>query len=748
MTALPATHGASAAKRHLTVALVGNPNTGKTTLFNALCGLHQRVGNYPGVTVEKKVGTCTIGNTTIQFIDLPGTYSLAARSPDELVTVDLLLGHQAGEPKPDLILNIVDASNLERHLFLTTQLIDLGIPIIVAANMMDHAQSQGIAVDFDKIRTNLGLTILPIEAHRKKGLEELRTALVQQTVTQPKNSPFPEAFQHEVDQLSSFLQEHQTSVEDRHPALLSRLLIDRQGAIEQRYVIRQPKTLPVFLEAARQRLDQAGYSVPQMEARHRYAFLRQAVRDAIVKQNRPRNDLSSRIDRVLTHRIWGLLIFLAILFAIFQSIFVGAEPLKAMLDQGIKKLGEVSTSWMSAGPFKSLITDGIFAGVGGIIAFLPQILILFGFMAILEDCGYMARAAFLMDKIMSRCGLSGKSFIPMLSSFACAIPGVMATRVIEDRRDRLATMLVAPLMSCSARLPVYALLIGAFVPLTTMLGGWLPGLVLFGLYMIGIIVAPLVALVLKRTVLRGETPIFILELPPYRWPSIYSVLHRMLERGWAFVRRAGTFILASMIIVWALLYFPRTDAQGRFYDQQVEELNDKHDELVKEGKTEEADKVEAEMKQVQGQWKRNSALGRVGYFLSPVFQPLGWDWRMGTAALASFPAREVMVGVLGILFNTGEAGKDKEEEHRAALSKQLQEVEWEDGSHRKLFTLASALSVMVFFALCCQCASTLAVIARESNSWRWPILTFVYMTVLAYLGAMLTYQLASRLGGA
>ncbi|HQR05893.1 MAG TPA: ferrous iron transport protein B, partial [Gemmatales bacterium] len=466
MTALPATHGASAAKRHLTVALVGNPNTGKTTLFNALCGLHQRVGNYPGVTVEKKVGTCTIGNTTIQFIDLPGTYSLAARSPDELVTVDLLLGHQAGEPKPDLILNIVDASNLERHLFLTTQLIDLGIPIIVAANMMDHAQSQGIAVDFDKIRTNLGLTILPIEAHRKKGLEELRTALVQQTVTQPKNSPFPEAFQHEVDQLSSFLQEHQTSVEDRHPALLSRLLIDRQGAIEQRYVIRQPKTLPVFLEAARQRLDQAGYSVPQMEARHRYAFLRQAVRDAIVKQNRPRNDLSSRIDRVLTHRIWGLLIFLAILFAIFQSIFVGAEPLKAMLDQGIKKLGEVSTSWMSAGPFKSLITDGIFAGVGGIIAFLPQILILFGFMAILEDCGYMARAAFLMDKIMSRCGLSGKSFIPMLSSFACAIPGVMATRVIEDRRDRLATMLVAPLMSCSARLPVYALLIGAFVPLT------------------------------------------------------------------------------------------------------------------------------------------------------------------------------------------------------------------------------------------------------------------------------------------
>ncbi|MFT3882684.1 MAG: ferrous iron transport protein B [Gemmatales bacterium] len=504
MTALPTPLPANTAKRHLTVALVGNPNTGKTTLFNALCGMHQRVGNYPGVTVEKKVGTCTIGHATISFIDLPGTYSLAARSPDELVSVDLLLGHQAGEPKPDLILNIVDASNLERHLFLTTQLVDLGIPIIVAANMMDHARDLGIAVDFDQIRTNLGLTIIPIEAHRKIGLDDLRSAIIAQPGSQPRTSPFPEPFQNEVSKLDAFLEEHQVSVEDRHASLLSRLLIDRQGAVEQRYVDRLPGVLPAYLEAARSRLDGAGCSVPQMEARHRYGFLRQAVRNAIVKENRPRNDLSSRIDRIVTHRVWGLVIFLTILFVIFQSIFVGAEPLKEMLDQGIKKLGVWSTSWLSAGPFKSLINDGIFAGVGGIIAFLPQILILFGFMAILEDCGYMARAAFLMDKIMSRCGLSGKSFIPMLSSFACAIPGVMATRVIEDRRDRLATMLVAPLMSCSARLPVYALLIGAFVPLTTMLGGWLPGLVLFGLYMIGIIVAPLVALVLKRTVLRGK----------------------------------------------------------------------------------------------------------------------------------------------------------------------------------------------------------------------------------------------------
>ena len=504
MTALPASHNLKPGTRQLTLALVGNPNTGKTTLFNALCGLHQRVGNYPGVTVEKKVGTCTIGNTTLHVIDLPGTYSLAARSPDELVTVDLLLGHQPGELKPDLILNIVDASNLERHLFLTTQLMDLGIPIIVAANMMDQAQSQGIAVDFEQIRKNLGLTIIPIEAHRKKGLEELRAALVQPPSAQPVTSAFPEAFQLEVKQLDDVLKQHQISAEDRHPALLARLLIDRKGAVEQRYVERMKAELPSYLETARKRLDQAGCSVPQMEARHRYVFLIQELRNSNVLENLPRNDLSSRIDRIITHRFWGLLIFLAILFTIFQSIFVGAEPLKDMLDQGIKKLGLLSTGWLSAGPFKSLITDGIFAGVGGIIAFLPQILILFGFMAILEDCGYMARAAFLMDKIMSRCGLSGKSFIPMLSSFACAIPGVMATRVIEDRRDRLATMLVAPLMSCSARLPVYAQLIGAFVPITTKLGGMLPGLVLFCLYMLGIIAAPLVAWVLKTNGAAGR----------------------------------------------------------------------------------------------------------------------------------------------------------------------------------------------------------------------------------------------------
>lgn len=739
MTAAPST------TRTLTVALVGNPNTGKTTLFNALSGMHQKVGNYPGVTVEKKVGTFRVGDTIIHLIDLPGTYSLAARSMDEMVTVDLLLGHQPGEPKPDLILNIVDATNLERHSFLTSQLIDLGIPLIVAANMMDMAQTQGITVDAEKYRQAMGVTLFPIEAHRHVGLEQLKQALVQPETTPAPRMVFPQPFQDEVKLLGTLLQELGASPGDTHDALLARILIDRQGASEERYKKRFPNKLETALSAARARLDAAQCSVPQVEARTRYQFLRRSLAQVAVQHGTPpTKSTSAWLDRLVTHRVWGLLIFLVILFVIFQSIFIGAEPAKSLLDQGIKLLGDWSTSWMSTGPLKSLIQDGLFAGVGGVVTFLPQILILFAFLSVLEDCGYMARAAFLMDKIMSRCGLSGKSFIPLLSSFACAIPGVMATRVIEARRDRLATMLVAPLMSCSARLPVYALLIGAFVPLNTVLGHALPGLVLFSLYMLGIIVAPLVAWAIKRTVLRGETPLFILELPPYRWPSLISVVRRMLERGWAFVYRAGTFILASMIIVWALLYFPRVDAQGQLYDQRLEVLNTQKEEATKADKKEAADAIDEQIKQVQGAWKRGSYLGRLGHFLEPALKPLGWDWRIGTAALASFPAREVMVGVLGILFDVGEAENDNNE----PLGKQLQQATWDDEPGRPLFTLPTALSVMVFFALCCQCASTLAVIARESNSWRWPIFTFVYMTVLAYLAALVTFQLARWLGGA
>jgi ferrous iron transport protein B len=423
---------------------------------------------------------------------------------------------------------------------------------------------------------------------------------------------------------------------------------------------------------------------------------------------------------------------------------------------------------LPAGPFTSLLLDGILKGVGAVVVFLPQILILFGFIAVLEDCGYMARAAFLMDKLMARCGLSGKSFIPMLSSVACAVPGIMATRVIENRRDRLATILVAPLMSCSARLPVYILLIGAF--LTAGFPWWVPGLTMFLMYSLGLILAPLIALALKRTLLRGETPVFLMEMPLYKMPSVRAVLRRIFDAGTAFLKRAGTLILASMVLVWALLYFPGGEQyEGKIteirreVEKESEDLEGKSKELAKakaeEGQGPRVEELESEIEKLKAivdpveklareqeeQWTRQSLLGQLGRFIEPVVRPLGWDWRIGVAALASFPAREVVVGTLGIIYKVGrvEADQVRDETDFSSneLARALREAEWDGQPGRKVYTVPVALSLMVFFALCCQCASTLAVIYRETRSWFWPVFTFVYMTVLAYVGALAVYQI-------
>jgi ferrous iron transport protein B len=422
------------------------------------------------------------------------------------------------------------------------------------------------------------------------------------------------------------------------------------------------------------------------------------------------------------------------------------------IDFGKDRLADFVKDSMSAGPLRSLLTDGVIAGVGGVLVFLPQIMILFAFVAILEDCGYMARAAFLMDRLMARCGLNGKSFIPLLSSVACAVPGIMATRVIENRRDRLATILVAPLMSCSARLPVYLLLIGAFLSSERGFAWWVPGLTLFGLYAIGLVVAPLIALLLKRSLLRGETPVFVMEMPLYRCPSIRTVWRRMIDSGMMFVRRAGTLILASMMLVWALLYFPG----GPSYDGVIAQMEDKLEEARAEKThrerggiaSDEADKhieaLQADINRIQQEWKSASWLGRMGKALEPAVRPLGWDWRIGMAALASFPAREVFVGTMGLIYSQGK-GDARDEEYTGSLKDAILDTRFDDDPDRKVFSIPVALSVMVFFALCCQCASTLAVIRRETNSWAWPAFTFVYMTVLAYVGALTVYQLGSLL---
>ncbi len=743
---------ASAAGSHssnrLVVALVGNPNTGKSSLFNALSGLRQKIGNYPGVTVEKKVGSFTFAAMQFDLIDLPGTYSLAPRSPDEMVAIDVLLGHQPGTAKPDVILNIVDASNLERNLYLTTQLMELGRPVIVALNMMDIAQNKGVVLDPEQISQRLGVPVIPMQAHRGQGLQELKSVLARAETLQPPDQypHYPEPFTREVNQWRSELQRQRPEMLAAWPVeMIKRLFIDRDGATQERYLSQVGPQAKAELEAARARLQAAQCPIPQIEARVRYGWIKERLQGCVKRSTEKTVTWTSRIDAFLMHKVWGTLTFLVIFFLMFVGLFLGAKPLMDGIDAGKGWLAARLNEWMEPGVLRSLLVSGVLEGVGGVLIFLPQIMILFAFIAMLEDCGYMARAAFLMDKIMSKCGLGGKSFIPLLSSFACAIPGIMSTRVIENRRDRIATILIAPLMSCSARLPVYVLLSAAFF---APFGWWVPPVVIFGMYLVGLIAAPLVALLLKRTLLRGETPLFILEMPSYKWPSPSLVLYRMVERGWAFVRRAATLILASMILVWALLYFPSTDENGHSYDVQVAALEEQIEALpAKEKATAEELKrledLEEQRNAMLQCWRTQSYLGRTGRFLEPAFQPLGWDWRIGMAALASFPAREIVVGTLGIIYDEGEVDVE-DEQARLALAQKLKNSTWDAGSPRAgqpVFTLSVALSLMIFFALCCQCASTLVVIKRETHSWRWPLFTFTYMTALAYLAALATYQI-------
>ena len=749
-----------------TVALVGNPNTGKTTLFNALAGMRQRVGNYPGVTVETKKGRLTCGERTFDLIDLPGTYSLAPRSPDEMVAVDLILGHQAGEPRPDVVVSIVDASNLERNLYLTTQMLELGVPVVVALNMMDVAKAHGQAIDVERLTKQLGVPVVPIQANKGVGLDQLRDAIAAavdrgKATHQPPR--FPEAFEREVADL------RQRLGADVEPFLAQRLLLDAGGHIELRLSSRLSGQA-AHLETARQRLTAANCPIPAIEARTRYAWIKQATAGCVTRPAQRPVTTTDRIDRVLTHKVWGVLVFAVLMFLVFAAIFWAASPLMDAINAAKDWLSEQVKGAMTAGPLRGLLADGLVMGVGGVVVFLPQIMILFAFIAVLEDCGYMARAAYLMDKIMARCGLSGKSFIPMLSSVACAIPGIMAARVIENRRDRFTTILVAPLMSCSARLPVYFLLTAAFLP-ADVYGWYTPVLAIFGMYMLGFILAPLIALALKSSVLRGETPVFVMEMPLYKWPSIGTVLRRMFDAGWAFIRRAGTIILASMIVVWAVLYFPNgpefdvkiaaLEASIAEEKEELKGLEEKEAEAKKEEKElEEADQkrveelkaktapVDDQINHLNGERRAQSYLGQLGHMIEPLVAPLGWDWRIGTAALASFPAREVVVGTLGILYDVGDAGPEEGQDlGDSPLGQALKKAEWDHGPRQgqRVFTVPVALSLMVFFALCAQCASTLAVIKRETGSWGWPVFAFVYMTALAYVGALLVYQVGTLL---
>jgi ferrous iron transport protein B len=759
------------ATKALTVALIGNPNTGKSTLFSGLAGVRQRTGNYPGVTVEKKVGRTEFHGQKFTIVDLPGTYSLAPRSPDEMVAVDVLLGRMADVPKVDAVLCIVDASNLERNFYLLSQVLELGLPTVVAVNMVDVAKEKGLVLDLEKLAARLPVAFVPVQANRRLGLDRLKQAIVEaaETSPQPIASPFPGEFASEVERLVDLAKANGQPALPRY--LVERLLLDTSGYLASGLPPRSRQSLVDDVLTARRRLAEAGLAVPGVEAMARYAWAGEVLRDVVARPAERRETLSDRIDRVLTHRLWGTLTFLVVMLLMFQAVFYVAEPASQLVDAFNGLLSGIVAQYIPEGALQSLLITGVIGGVGGVLVFLPQIFTLFFFIALLEDCGYMARAAYLMDKLMSRVGLSGKSFIPLLSSFACAVPGIMAARVIENRRDRFVTILVAPLMSCSARLPVYTLLISAFVP-NVLLVGWtlqsgnssynlglgLQGVTMLAMYSIGIVAGVAVAWTLKKTLFRGPTPPFVMELPSYKLPGLGIVLHRMFEQGWAFVYRAGTIILAVAILVWGLGYLPRdaTQIDAALLARQAE-LENQIDRLAeadtRNGQPDRTpglsnqihdleDELAAVNNEIAGAYLENSYLGRMGKWIEPVVRPLGWDWRLGCAAIASFPAREVVVATLGVIYNLGEEVEDEPETLRDAL----QNATWQ-GTDRHVFNLPVALSVMVFFALCAQCASTLAIMRRETGTWRWPALAFVYMTTLAYLGALVTYQVGIRLVG-
>lgn len=678
------------------------------------------------------------------LVDLPGTYSLAPRSLDEMVAVDVLLGRRAGDPPVDAVLAIVDASNLERNLYLVSQVLELGLPIVIALNMTDVAAARGVQIDIPRLSRQLGVAVVPVQANRRRGIAELKQALLKAAGTRPPQmeSPLPDPFRRELSALEQALAVHGNG--HAIPRYLAeRLLLDSAGYLEGQ-LIGDDRQLVELLASARKRLAEAGCPVPSVEAIARYAWVGRVLEGVVTRPVQRVKTFGDRIDRFLTHKLWGTLALLLTMLLIFSAVFVAAAPLMGGIDEGIGAISELVQKVVPEGAVRSLLADGVVGGVGSVLIFLPQILILFFFVGVLEDCGYMARAAYLMDKLMVRVGLSGKSFIPLLSSFACAVPGIMATRVIENRRDRITTMLVAPLMSCSARLPVYTILIAAFIPQRSFLGGLiqLQGLTLLAMYALGVIVAAAVALTLKSTLLRGPTPPFVMELPSYKWPSPSTVLHRMLERAWDFVYRAGTLILAVAIVVWAASYYPhdeaRVEAPFRVEKARLEAevASPQTPQQVKQAAEAGLSILEAD---IAAAYQRQSYLGRVGQWIEPVVRPLGWDWRIGCAVVASFPAREVVMGVLGVIYHLGEDVDLGDQTGQSRLESGLKSATW-DGTKQPVFNVPVALSIMVFFALCAQCASTLAVIGRETNSWRWPIFTFVYMTVLAYLGALVTYQ--------
>lgn len=702
-----------AESRRQKIALVGNPNSGKSSLFNHLTGLNQKIGNFPGVTVEKRSGICSLANgEQAEIIDLPGIYSIYPRSLDEQIVAEVLLDHHSAST-PDKVIVIVDVTNLKRGLLLLTQIVDTGLPTVLVLNMMDLAAKAGISYDLNLLSKKLGVQVVPINARKGVGIDELKKQFTANVAAPSKKifSICEEAMPavHEVRGALNVDNDYEAYLFLEQPQSLKFLSKEKQATVDN---IRSQHTFfPGKFQGA--------------ETIQRYGFIQDLLNEVtLTNSDASWKQYSSRLDRILTHKVWGYVSFFAILFLIFQAIFAWATVPMDFIDGLFASLSGWLSSVLPEGPLSNLIAEGIVPGIGGIVIFVPQIAILFAFIAVLEESGYMARVVFLMDKIMRKFGLNGKSVVPLMSGVACAIPAIMATRTIDNWKERTITILVTPLMSCSARLPVFTILIALIVPDQTALGFFnLQGLALMGMYMLGFVAALVSAYVMKLLIRVKERSYLIMELPAYRLPKWSNIGLTIVEKTKAFVFEAGKVIMAISVILWVLASYGPGDKLENARENVLQESQNLR--LTEEGLE----------NRIAAYKLEHSYAGEIGKAIEPVIKPLGFDWKIGIALITSFAAREVFVGTMSTIYSIGSVG---EEETETIKNRMKAEINPETGGPR--FTPAVGFSLLVFYTFAMQCMSTLAVVYRETKGWKWPAIQLTYMTALAYVAAFTVYQ--------